>query len=491
MLNKTDKEIIAVRTRFAPSPTGDPHVGSIWIALFNWLYARHYNGKFILRIEDTDRARFIADTEVKIIEALRWFGLDYDEGPDMDGPFGPYRQSERLNLYHQYAEQLIANGAAYYCFCSLERLQKIRKEQELLKILIKYDGHCRNLDPQITTNRRATGEPTVVRLRVPLSGQTIVDDLVRGRVVFKNSVIDDQVLLKSDGWPTYHLASVVDDHFMQINPVIRAEEWLSSTPKQLLLYEALGWTAPRFAHLPLILGSDRSKLSKRHGSMNALKFRDDGYLPEAVINFLALLGWNPKTNEEYFTRSELIKRFDLRAINKAGAIYDRQKLDWFNAHYLRSLPKDELVHLAKPYFEKAGMPARPPDVLARIVTVAAERAKFLSEIPAITTFFFKRPEYEANLLNWKQVESIVTCQKLNRLLEIIKDIREKDFTEVNLENTIKSKINDEQKGVGETLWPMRVALTGLKESPSPFTVASVLGKEETINRISEAIKKLS
>src|SRR3989338_2085436 len=331
MTNGTNNEIIAVRTRFAPSPTGDPHVRSVWTALFNWLYARHYHGKFILRIEDTDRTRFIASAEMKIIEALRWFGLDYDEGPDIGGPFGPYRQSERLNLYQQYAEQLIANGAAYYCFCSPERLQEIRKEQKLRKTPIRYDGNCRNLDPQAAFSRRAAGEIAVVRLKIPFNGQTVVDDLIRGRVVFKNSVIDDQILLKSDGWPTYHLASVVDDHFMQINPVIRAEEWLSSTPKQLLLYQALGWTAPRFAHLPLILGSDRSKLSKRHGSMDALKFRDDGYLPEAVINFLALLGWNPKTNEEFFTRAELIKRFELKAVNKAGAIYDRQKLDWFKA----------------------------------------------------------------------------------------------------------------------------------------------------------------
>ena len=491
MTNKTDKEIIAVRTRFAPSPTGDPHVGSIWTALFNWLYARHYHGKFILRIEDTDRTRFIASAEMKIIEALRWFGLDYDEGPDIDGPFGPYRQSERLNLYQQYAEQLIANGAAYYCFCSPERLQEIRKEQKLRKTPIRYDGHCRNLDPQAAFSRRAAGEIAVVRLKIPFNGQTVVDDLIRGRVVFKNSVIDDQILLKSDGWPTYHLASVVDDHFMQINPVIRAEEWLSSTPKQLLLYQALGWTAPRFAHLPLILGSDRSKLSKRHGSMDALKFRDDGYLPEAVINFLALLGWNPKTNEEFFTRAELIKRFELKAVNKAGAIYDRQKLDWFNAHYLRSLPPAELVHLAKPYLEKKEVEKLPPAALGRVVGVAAERAKTLLEIPALTTFFFKRPAYEPSLLNWKQTVADLTAQRINRLLEILKDLPAADFTEDNLENIVKSKINDEKLGVGETLWPMRVSLTGLKESPGPFTVAAILGKEETLERLSEAMKKLS
>ena len=391
-----------VRTRFAPSPTGDPHIGSIWTALFNWLYARHHNGQFILRIEDTDRARLVPGAEDKIIEALHWYGLQYDEGPDIGGPYAPYRQSDRLEIYHKHAERLIETNAAYYCFCSPDKLEKIRTEQALQHRPIKYDGYCRLLDPQVAKQRRNNGETSVIRLKVPSTGETSVDDVIRGHVVFKNELIDDQILMKSDGWPTYHLASVIDDYLMKINVVIRAEEWLPSVPKQLLIYKAFDWDPPQFAHLPLILGADRSKLSKRHGSANALKFRQEGYLPEAVINYLVLLGWNPKTNEEFFSVPELISRFDLKAINKAGALFNQQKLDWFNSHYLRSLPPSELLRLAKPYLNNIKSPDFSDQKLERILAVAVERANNLSAIPQITSLFFEHPTYDSSLLHWKK-----------------------------------------------------------------------------------------
>ncbi|KKU47595.1 glutamate--tRNA ligase [Candidatus Uhrbacteria bacterium RIFCSPLOWO2_12_FULL_46_10] len=486
-----NKKPTKVRTRFAPSPTGDPHIGSIWTALFNWLYAKHHHGNFILRIEDTDQTRLRPGAENKIIEALRWFQINYDEGPDIGGPYGPYRQSERLILYKDYADRLVTSEDAYYCFCAPERLQKLRLEQEKTKKPVGYDGHCRSLNAQESFKRVQSGELSIIRLKIPKIGETTVNDLIRGRVHFKNAVIDDQVLLKSDGWPTYHLASVVDDHLMNIDPVIRAEEWLPSTPKQLIMYKALGWTPPRFAHLPLILGRDRSKLSKRHGSTDILKFRDDGYLPGAIINYLALLGWNPKTSKEFFTREELIDKFDLNTVNKSGAIFDNQKLDWFNAHYLKSLPTLEIIRLAKPYLEQVGAKNLTDNQLEQISLLVAERAKKFSEVPDIVGFLFRQPDYEAKLLNWKTTNPAVTLQKLKRLIKLLESCPESDFSETNLEDIIKTVINEEKLGVGETLWPLRVALTGLKESPGPFITASILGKTKTLSRITQAIKKLS
>ena len=480
-----------IRTRFAPSPTGNPHLGSIWTALFNWLHTRHFDGKFILRIEDTDQTRLVPGAEEKIIEALHWYGLDYDEGPDVGGDYGPYRQSERLTLYRQYVAELISHHSAYYCFCSTERLQELRQTQERQRKPTRYDGHCRALDPKETERRRKAGETAVVRLKIPHTGETSFDDIIRGRVTFQNALLDDQVLLKSDGWPTYHLASVVDDHLMNINPVIRAEEWLPSTPKQLLIYQALDWSPPEFAHLPLILGPDRSKLSKRHGSVDALLFREEGYLPDAIINFLALLGWNPKTSEEFFSRAKLIKRFDLKTINKAGAIFDNQKLAWFNAHYLRTMPLKKVTALAAPYLKQAGAKKLSTATLQSITKIAIERAKKLSDIPALTAFFFNQPQYDSALLNWKTTNPTITQQRLQHLVKLLTMLTESDFEETNLEKTIKAIIDREKLGVGETLWPMRVALTGLTESPSPFAVASILKKTETLSRLSNAIKKLS
>ena len=498
-----------VRARFAPSPTGPPHIGSIWQALMTWLYTRHAGGKFIVRIEDTDRARFVPEAEANMLEALYWCGLAYDEGPNSGGSYGPYRQSERLPIYQEHVTKLIAAGAAYYCFCSQERLEELRRSQQLLGQAPGYDGRCRDLPGAAVADRLAQGETAVVRLRFEKKGETTFTDLIRGEVTFQNRLIDDQVLMKSDGWPTYHLAAVVDDHLMEIGPlVIRAEEWLPSTPKHLALYKVFGWQAPQFAHLPLILGPDRSKLSKRHGSTNALDFRRQGYLPEAMVNFLALLGWNPKTTQEFLSRSELIAQFNITNMNKAGAIFDDRKLAWMNGQYLRRLAVEDfttsaLAYLAREreYREEGDYYLRPSgkirtEVLRAALRVLQHRVNRLSELENAIDEFFVIPEYPVALLCWKNLPLEVnpqtsTEQRLVWLIEFLAQHSEASFNEVDLETAIKDALKDQKIPTGEVLWPMRVALAGRPQSPGPFTIASVVGKTETLRRLETARAKLS
>ncbi|HIE03586.1 MAG TPA: glutamate--tRNA ligase, partial [Candidatus Latescibacteria bacterium] len=323
-----------VRVRFAPSPTGRLHVGSAHTALFNWLFARHHGGAFVLRIEDTDRSRVVEGALEDILEGLRWLGLDWDEGP--------YFQSERVEIYRRHADVLLERGWAYRCFCSPERLERMRREQQARGEPPKYDRRCRDLPPDEVKGRVEAGEPNVIRLKVPLEGETKFVDLIRGEIVFRNSELDDLILLKSDGFPTYHLASVVDDHLMGITHVLRAEEWISSTPKHVLLYEAFGWEPPNFAHLPLILGPDKSKLSKRHGATALLDYRDKGYLPEAMANFLALLGWSPGDGREKLSGEEMIEEFSLEGMGKRGSVFDETKLEWLNGLCIRELPPEQL-----------------------------------------------------------------------------------------------------------------------------------------------------
>jgi len=491
-----------IRTRFAPSPTGDLHIGSIWMALFQWLYARHNGGKLIVRLEDTDQSRLVIGAESKIYEALKWYGLDYDEGPEIGGQYGPYRQSERLDLYKKYAEILLNKGIAYRCFCSAARLQKLREDQQKNHQPTGYDGLCRNLESNVVENR-LKNESSVVRLKVPKSGQTTFNDIIRGDITFENSLIDDQVLLKSDGWPTYHLAGVVDDHLMEINTVIRGEEWLPSTPKQIFMYEAFGWELPKFAHAPLILGQDRSKLSKRHGSIKALAFRDEGYLPEAMINFLALLGWNPKTEEEIFDKDYLIKKFDLKDVNKSGAIFDQDKLKWFNAYYLRKLSGQKLLELCWPFIESnrlltfnknkyltADNKEISKDTLIKTIEIVKDRLHTLADIVLHIKIFIFLGDYDTELLIWKKGTINDAKEKLMAINKFIKTLPEESFTEKELENCIINKINDDNLGVGDTLWPLRVALSGEKNSPSPFAIASVLGRASVLERINIALAKL-
>ena len=336
---------MTVRVRFAPSPTGIPHVGNIRTALFNWLFARHEGGSFVLRIEDTDQTRLDPRALDAILESLRWLGLDWDEGPEVGGPYGPYFQSQRLEHYHRAADELIAKDAAYRCYCSPERLEQVRAEQARRKEPPRYDRRCRNLSEDERKQEEAKGIVGVVRFKTPLTGQTEFDDIVRGRVVFENETLDDFVLLKSDGYPTYHLANVVDDHMMGITHVLRAEEWLPSTPRHLLLYDALGYAPPRFAHLPMILGSDRAKLSKRHGAVSLLEYKRQGYLPEAMFNFLGLLGWSLDDHTEIISREEFVRNFSLERIVKNPAIFDVEKLTWMNGVYMRALSPERLAEL--------------------------------------------------------------------------------------------------------------------------------------------------
>ena len=333
-----------VRVRFAPSPTGGPHLGNIRTALFNWLLARATGGSFMVRIEDTDQARKVEGAVDEILAALRWLGVQWDEGPDVGGSYAPYYQSQRLGRYHAAARMLVAAGKAYPCYCTPERLRQMRDEQTRSKRNIGYDRSCRSLTPEQRAHMENGGAPSVVRFAMPEDGTTSLDDIVRGRVSFENALVDDFVLLKSDGFPTYHLANVVDDHEMEISHVLRAEEWLSSAPRHMRLYEAFGWKPPLFAHLPIILAPDRSKLSKRHGATAVTEYREMGYLPQAMVNFLALLGWSLDDRTEVFSAAELIGAFSLERVSRSPAVFDADKLTWLNGHYIRNLSHSELAH---------------------------------------------------------------------------------------------------------------------------------------------------
>jgi glutamyl-tRNA synthetase len=346
-----------VRVRIAPSPTGMPHVGLFHTFLYNWLFARHHHGKFIVRIEDTDVARRVEGAVEALLEAIRWLGLDWNEGPEVGGPYGPYVQSERLPIYQEHAQQLIAQGHAYECYCSPERLTDLRAEQERQKVPPGYDRHCRGLSAADAEVLRAEGITPVIRFAVPLDGETTFHDALRGDITWENRLLDDFVLIKSDGYPTYHLAHLVDDHLMEISDVLRGEEWIPSTPRHMLLYQAYGWTPPRFCHLGPLLGPDRKKLSKRHGAMGVLEYRDEGYLPEAMVNYLAIIGasYEPTGTREIFTLRELVDAFDVQRLTKAGAIFDKAKLDWMNGYYIRQLPVGDLARRLVPFLKRAGL----------------------------------------------------------------------------------------------------------------------------------------
>jgi glutamyl-tRNA synthetase len=482
-----------VRVRFAPSPTGYPHVGNIRTALFNWLFARRHGGKFIVRIEDTDVARRVEGAVETILDGLRWLGLDWDEGPEAGGPYGPYFQSQRLPLYRETAIWLVEQGHAYYCYCSSERLEEMRKEQARLKQPPGYDRHCRNLSSEERRSKEAEGIVPVVRFKIPLEGQTRVNDLIRGEVVFANSTIDDLVLLKSDGFPTYHLANVVDDHYMGVTHVMRAEEWLPSTPRHVLMYQALGWEPPQFAHLPMILGTDRSKLSKRHGAVSIIEYREQGYLPETMVNFLALLGWSLDDKTELFSREDLIQSFSIERISKTNAIFNREKLDWMNGVYIRALKSEDFAQRALPFLEK-GLPPevkRPlsVDYVHQIMPLVQERARTLAEVVPLTDLFFlDELKYDASLLIAKDMtrEStvkalMVSQQKLEQMETFTAEALEAVFRPLAVELGLKTS---------QLFGVLRASLTGRTAAPPLFQTMAVLGKERCLKRIEEALNKL-
>lgn len=498
-----------VRTRFAPSPTGYVHIGSLRTALFSFLLARKFNGSNILRIEDTDQNRLVEGAVLNLLKVMQTVGIEFDEGFYLNdhgeikerGDFGPYLQSARLKIYHEHIAVLLENGSAYYCFCSENRLDELRKEQIALKKPPMYDRLCRGLNKTEVQNKLSEFEAArlrpVIRQAIPETGFTVIKDLIYKEILVEHKILDDQVLIKSDGFPTYHLAVVVDDHLMKITHVIRGEEWIASTPKHILLYKAFGWEPTLFAHLPLILNPDKTKLSKRQGDVSVESYLEKGYLKEALLNFVAFLGWNPKTQKEIYSLSELISDFDLFKINKSGAVFDLEKLEWLNGLYIRQMPVGELVERAREYWEKAGWlnSSISTDYLEKIVALEKDRLKKLSEIIQKTEFYFMAPQYSKDGLLWKNrtyEETMVILENFLSWLENNTQILSVNKHE--MESAIKNYIREQNLDNGSLLWPLRVALTGLSASPNPFEIIEVLvyrfGSEEIIKRLNFAINLL-
>lgn len=486
-----------IKTRFAPSPTGYLHVGGLRTALYSYLFAKKHSGKFLLRIEDTDRERYVADGVEHILNSLYWAGMAPDEGVTQDeagkigetGENGPYTQSERLHIYKEYADKLLEAGHAYYCFCTSERLEKLRADQQVKKIPTGYDGHCLSVDVEEAKKRAGDGENHVLRLKMLKTGESVLNDMIRGEVRFENKLVDDQVLIKTDGFPTYHFAVVVDDHLMGITHIIRGEEWISSVPKHIQLYKYFGWEIPEMAHLPLLLNLDKSKLSKRQGDVAVEDYIKKGYLPEAMVNFMAFLGWNPGTEKEIYSTEELIADFDLSKVGKAGAVFNIDKLNWFNKQYLKNLSNGELVEKAKPWLEDAGIPNS--ILLTKAVGLERERITVLSELPGAIKFVFELPDYNAEMLVWKKSTKEEVVKILPELSEFLGSLDEINWNKADLEVKTKDWIAEKGYATGSVMWPMRVALSGQENSPGPFEIAEVLGKEETVKRLQFAINKLS
>jgi len=469
-----------VRVRFAPSPTGYPHLGNIRTALFNWLYARHSGGTFILRIEDTDQARKVEGAVEVILNSLQWMGMDWDEGP--------FYQSRHLDMYREYGEKLVNEGKAYYCYCSSARLDAMRQEQMKLKQPPGYDRHCRDLGRGKTEGGDSAVVP-VIRFKSPLEGRTVITDLIRGEVSFENSTLDDFVLLKSDGYPTYHLANIVDDHCMNISHVMRAEEWLSSTPRHVLLYAAFGWQPPRFAHLPMILGSDKSKLSKRHGATAINEYRERGYLPEALINFLSLLGWSLDDKTEIMTCDEIIKNFTIERVSKTAAVFNLTKLEWMNGVYIRNLSPQEFSKRCMPFVKQA-LPDTVIDAgyLQQISPLVQERAKVLAEVPALVDFFFSdKLEYDNGLLCGK-LEQAQAVEVLTRTIHALGNIRE--WRAGDMETEIRPLAEGLGLKAGPFFGVLRVAVTGRTASPPLFETMEVMGRDRCMTRLKAALHKL-
>jgi glutamyl-tRNA synthetase len=461
--------------------------------MFNWLMARHEGGSFILRIEDTDVARRVKGAVGAIMDSLRWLGIDWDEGPDVGGDYGPYYQSERLELYQAAAERLVEQGDAYYCYCSPERLEKLRSEQVKRKQPPGYDRLCRDLTKEQRDKKEAEGIKPVVRFKVPLTGQTAYNDVIWGNVTFENSTLDDFVLLKSDGYPTYHLANVVDDHAMEISHVIRGEEWISSTPRHLLLYKALGFEPPQFVHHPMILGPDRAKLSKRHGAVSLLDYRELGYLSQTMFNFLSLIGWSLDDKTELMSRQELIENFSLERIGKTGAIFNREKLDWMNGVYIRRMSADEFFEAVQPYLmtdEEAGKALISDEEYVRaILPLIQERAKTLADVPRLTRFFF---ELQLDLDLQTLIVKGMDVQSTRKALEVVKERLEKlePFDANSLEALLRPLATELGLKTGQLFGTLRVTATGENVAPPLFDTMAVLGRERCLKRIEAAWQKL-
>jgi len=487
-----------VRVRFAPSPTGYLHIGGLRTALYNYLFAKRHNGKFILRIEDTDRTRYVEGAIENLIDSLHWAGIKYDEGVFIEngkivqrGEYGPYIQSERLEIYRKYVDELIEKGYAYYCFCTKERLDKVRQEQKIKGLIPRYDGLCRSLSIEEAREKIANGEEYVVRLKLPANKDITFTDLVRGEITINTEDLDDQVLLKSDGFPTYHMAVVVDDHLMGVTHIVRGEEWLPSTPKHVYLYEAFGWEKPTYVHLPTVLNKDRKKLSKRHGDVSVEDFRKKGYLPEGLVNYLALVGWAPESNKEILTMEELIEEFSFERVSKTGGIFDKEKLDWVNGHYIRSYDLDKLTKIAIPFLKEAGyiddkFAEEKYEWLKILVETVREGLSNVSEIVDAVDIFFRdtievEDEDALDVLKWEETETVLKAFKA--------EVESVDEIDQEFSKTVMKKIQKATGIKGKKLFmPTRVALSGKVHGPELVSIIYLLGKQNILNRI-EYIEK--
>lgn len=487
-----------VRVRFAPSPTGYLHIGGLRTALYNYLFAKHNNGKFLLRIEDTDRTRYVDGAIENLINSLHWAGIKYDEGVFVEngkivqkGEYGPYIQSERLDIYKKYVDELIEKGYAYYCFCTKERLDRVREEQKIKGLIPRYDGLCRSLSLEEAREKIANGEEYVVRLKLPPNRDIKFKDLVRGDITINTEDLDDQVLLKSDGFPTYHLAVVVDDHLMGITHIVRGEEWLPSTPKHVYLYEAFGWEKPTYVHLPTVLNKERKKLSKRQGDVSVEDFRNKGYLPEGLVNYLALVGWTPEDNREILSMEELIEEFSFDRVSKTGGIFDIDKLNWVNGHYIRSYDLDKITDIAIPFLKEAGFIddnfiKEKYEWLKILVETVREGLSNVSEIvDKVDIFFNDKVELEDaeafEVLNWEETSTVLNVFK--------EEINNVDEIDQEFAKTVMKKVQKSTGVKGKKLYmPVRVALSGKVHGPELVSIIYLLGKQNILNRI-EYIEK--
>lgn len=482
-----------IRVRFSPSPTGELHLGSARTALFDHLFAKGNNGIHILRVEDTDQSRYVAGSMDRFLADLAWLGIVFDEGPQGGGEHGPYIQSERTPLYQEAAQQLLGEGHAYKCWCTPERLTQMREAQMAAKQAPRYDRYCLNMSEEQRVKSEESDESFVVRMKIP-DGTTVFTDLVRGEVRVENKEIDDQVLLKSDGYPTYHLANIVDDHAMQISHVFRAEEWLPSTPKHIILYQMFGWQPPIFAHLPMVLNKERRKLSKRKdGEMVWIStYRRQGYLPEAMVNYLAFLGWNPGDEREFFTLDELIREFSVERVHPAGAIFDPEKLRFYNAHYLRQLSDEAIVQkLRDGDFLTPELSASHNDLLARWVHILRDRVEILGDFEPNIWSLRHLEDYPAERLIFKKSDLARSEAGLQRVSELFEAASDTVWvSQETLQETLAQAVTDDLTN-GDVFWPTRVALSGLEASPSPTELLWVLGREESLKRLATAREKLT
>ena len=480
-----------VRTRFAPSPTGFMHLGGLRTALYNYLFARGQGGKFILRIEDTDQERFVPGATEIIYETLKGCGLTWDEGPDVGGPCGPYVQSDRKDLYLPYAQQLVKSGHAYYCFCSKEEIDERRAKVEAEGGTWKYDKHCLSLSPEEIQQKLDAGVPWTIRMNAPTEGETSYHDTVFGDMTFPNAeAMDDMVLIKQDGMPTYNFANVIDDHLMGITHVMRGMEYLSSTPRYNFLYDAFGWEKPVYVHLTTVMRDAQHKLSKRHGDAYYSDFVEKGFLPEALINYLALVGWNPGDEREFFTLPELVEAFDIHRLNKSPGIFDVNKLTWFNAEYIRRLSPEKYLEYAAPWFDRV-LAGKGIDY-ARLAELTQTRTEVFNQLPDMVAFLGEMPDYDLELYTHRKMKTNpeVALASLTLVKPVLESLT--DWTEAAVHDAVMEAIAGAGLKNGAVLWPLRIAISGVANTPGgAFEIAGLLGREETLRRLEDGIRRLT